>query len=515
MYLVALSLSSEMTRFAGGPKAFADSLRGGVEAMRPLRWPADRLDTLGGYLWYHNVTLFTLFLTIYAAVQGARAVRGGEDAHSLEEILATGWSRAAVIRDRAAGFAITLLLITVGVGLGIAASMAAAGEPDFGGSIISATAAGLCALVGYSLGLLLSQLTATSRAAAGMASIVITLLYLGTNTAGELGPLGAVRFISPFDYSYMSRALVPNFGFDAAASLILLLAAGLLVGLAAWAFQQRDYRSSLWARQVGAAPRREVRVQRPALRTIWTATLFRHRFGLVVWCLSAAAYSSLLAAMWPSVRDVWSSFESFASVAGGKAGISPSRQYLSLAAEIVTPIVAAYVVTQAAGWVADLDQGRVEAVLAGPVSWSKLVWERLVAAVVGVAALTVAALGALTLAAIAVGVDVDPAGLARTAVGCVLLGAALSSVAAIIVAALRTGVAVAALAAYVAASYLLGLLISYLTWPEWITKLSIFGAFGHPYLGWPAIGGTLVLLTLALGGALVAAATAERTPKVA
>ena len=95
MYLVALSLSSEMTRFAGGPKAFADSLRGGVEAMRPLRWPADRLDTLGGYLWYHNLTLFTLFLTIYAAVQGARAVRGAEDAHSLEEILATGWSRGS------------------------------------------------------------------------------------------------------------------------------------------------------------------------------------------------------------------------------------------------------------------------------------------------------------------------------------------------------------------------------------------------------------------------------------
>ena len=93
--------------------------------------------------------------------------------------------------------------------------------------------------------------------------------------------------------------------------------------------------------------------------------------------------------------------------------------------------------------------------------------------------------------------------------------ACLASVAAVIVAALRTGVAVAVLAVYVTASYLLGLLVSYLAWPDWVTRLSIFGAFGHPYLGWPAVGGTLVLLTLAVAGGLLAAAVAERTPKVA
>src|SRR5664279_1849949 len=46
------------------------------------------------------------------------------------------------------------------------------------------------------------------------------------------------------------------------------------------------------------------------------------------------------------------------------------QQYLSFAAQIVVPIVTAYVLTQAAGWVADLKQGRLELILAGPLSWA-------------------------------------------------------------------------------------------------------------------------------------------------
>ena len=46
-------------------------------------------------------------------------------------------------------------------------------------------------------------------------------------------------------------------------------------------------------------------------------------------------------------------------------------------------------------------------------------------------------------------------------------------------------------------------------------RLSVFTAFGHPYLRWPAWGSSLVLLGIAVVGALAGAALAERTPKVA
>ena len=165
MYAMAVALAEEMADYPGGPKALAASVRRGAEALRPMRWPAERLDTLGGYLTYHTMTLFTLFLSIYGAVQGARAVRAAEDGHSLEEVLAAGWSRTAVIRDRATGFFVTTLLIALGLGLGIAVSMAA-----------------------------------------GVSNVVVAVLYVATNLWDELGPFAAVRFVSPFYYANKSRA---------------------------------------------------------------------------------------------------------------------------------------------------------------------------------------------------------------------------------------------------------------------------------------------------------------------
>lgn len=515
MYLVALSLAEQMDGFPGGRAAFAESVRGGVEALRPLRWPADRLDTLGGYLWYHNMTLVTLFLSIYAAVQGARALRSAEERHALEEILATGRSRAAVVRDETVGFAATLALVTLGLGTGVAASMAAAGASDVGGSFVSVMAAGMCALVAFALGLAVSQVTATSRAAAGTASLLLTVLYVGTNVAGEIGPVGAVRFLSPFHYANASRAIVPGHHLDPAAMAVLLAMAAGLVAVAARAFERRDYGATLWATEERRPAAGPVVVQRPMLGAVWTATLLRSRLGLLAWSLAAAAYMSMVASLEPTVMDTWSAFQSWAGMGGGKEGIPPATQYMSLAGELVLPIIAAYVVTQAAAWTADLEQGRVEMLLAAPLSWSRLVRERLLAAAAGVGAITAAGLTGLTVAAAAVGAPVHPTGLLRLAVGCLLFGVALGAVGAVLVAFFRTGAAVTALGVFLAASWLLGLLVSYLSWPEWVNRLSVFGAVGHPYLQWPPVGGVLVLAVLAVGGALAGAATAERSPKVA
>jgi len=516
MYAMAIALASEMDRFPGGRQAFAESILMGAQAMRPLRWPAERLDTLGGYLTYHNLTLITFFLTVYAAVQGARAVRGSEEKHALEEILATGWSRVAVIRDRSLGFLVTLGLISLGLGLGVAFSMAVGGEPDFSGSLITMGAAGLCAMVGYCVGLFGSQLTRTSGIAAGVSALLLTALYVATNVWEELGLFGAVRFISPFYYANASRALVPGHGLDLPASAALVLMSAVLLGLAAWAFVRRDYGAPLWVRRVrpGRPGGRPVRVQRRMLGSVWTAILLRGRLGLLAWAWAAAVLSGLMALLQPAVMEAWSTFDFLGAMTGG-GGMPPETQYLSFSGEIVTSIIAAFVITQAAQWVADLAQGRVELILAGPVSWTRLVWERLLALVIGVAAITAGALAGLTLGAAAVAAELDASGLGRVAVACLLLGAALGAVAAVVVAALRSGASVTALAVYIGASYLLVYLVPLFDWPDWVNRLSVFSAFGHPYLEWPPLGGIAVLVSLAVAGGVLAAAIAERTPKVA
>lgn len=516
MYLIAIALAQEMAQFPGGADAFAASLRPGVEALRPMRWPADRLDTLGGYLTYHNVTLYTLFLSIYAAVQGSRAVRGAEEHHALEGMLATGWSRAAVVRDRALGFLLATGLISGGLGLGIAVSMYAGGEPDLVGSLIVMAASGLAAMAGYGLGMLVSQLTASARTASGISVLVLTVLYVGTNVWDQIGALGVLRFVSPFYYANASRALVPGLGADPLAMATLAMMALATLGLAALAFQHRDYGAALWHRRPAAEVRAAApRVQRPALRSLWSASLLRERVGVAVWAISAAAFSSLMVVLEPTVMDAWDAFKDYIGGGVSTAAASPQEQYLAFAGDVITPVVAAYVITQAAAWVADLEQGRVEVVLAAPVSWTRLVWERIAAVLFGTAVITVAGITALAVGASRIGLGLSAEGLGRLAVGCLLLGGAIGGVAAVVVAVARSGPAIPVLAVFLGTSYLLGLMAPLLEWPEWVGRLSVFTALGHPYLEWPSAEGALLLLGMFLPGVLLACAIAERTPKVA
>lgn len=517
MYAMGLAIATEMEDFPGGGRGLAASILPGAQAMRLMRWPAERIDTVGGYLTYHNVLLFAFLVAIYAAVQGARAVRGDEDRHVLEEILATGRPRRSVIRDRTLGFVLILSAICLALALGTAAALAGDDQPDLAGSLITMVALGLCAMVAYSLGLLVSQLTPTARSAAGLSSLILTILYLCTNVWDELGPLGAIRFVSPFYYFSFSRALVPGHGFDLAANATLILMSVIVLALASLAFERRDYGSSLWVRrQARQTSEREVTITgQRVLGSVWSATILRGRFGLLAWSASAAGVAGLLMFLEPTVMDMWSVFAKYMPGTAGYEGEFGEALYVSFSGEIVAPVIAAYVITQTAGWVGDLREGRVETVLAGPVSWTRLVLERLMACVLGIACIALGAVIGLVIGALAIDASLDAAGLGRLAAAVVLLGAALGAIAAVAVAIFRRGGAVVALGVFVGASYLVGYLSPIFEWPKWVARLNIFGAYGHPYVEWPAASDTVLLLAVAIVGCVIATAIAVRTPKVA
>jgi ABC-2 type transport system permease protein len=513
-----IALSTEMDDFPGGAAGLAASVMAGAEALRPMRWPAERLDTLGGYLTYHNVTLYTFFLAVYGVVQGARAIRGDEERGSLEEVLATGRSRLAVLRDRAAGFALVMIAICLGLALSVAAGLAVAGEPDLGGSLITIGTAGAVAMVAYALGMLAAQLLGSSRAAAGAGAAVLSVLYVATNMGERLGAAAVIRFLSPFHYANQSRALVPGYGLDAAASLMLLGLALVTLGLAGWAFTGRDYAAPLWVRHARARPARPVgqpaHMPHRMLGSVWSAMLRRSWVGLAIWTAAAAGLTAMMASMQPAVLDMWDKFDFISAMTGAMGASSTEEAYWSFAGEMITPVIAAYVITQASGWVADLAAGRVEMILAAPVTWTMLVLGRLVAVIAGVAVISLGALAGLAVGAAAVGSSLDAAGVARTVACAALLGAALGAVAAVVVAAVRRTAAVTVLAVIVGTMYLVSYLVPIFGWPEWLNRLSVFWAFGHPYLEWP-VAGTLVLVVMAVLGGTAAAAIAERTPKVA
>jgi ABC-2 type transport system permease protein len=311
--------------------------------------------------------------------------------------------------------------------------------------------------------------------------------------------------------------MVPDQGLDLVATAVLVGMALGLLWLGAAAFERRDYEAALWVRRPASQRPEEHRERVPTalLQSVWTAALRRGVFGLLAWAAGAAAISGTFAALQPSVMEVWTGLDYVAALVGGGAGVGVDDMYWAFVGEMMAPLLAAFVIVRASGWVADVAQGRVEMLLTTPVSWSRLVVERTVALVVGVLAITAVAVSSLIVGGLAVGASLDPKGLARLTAMCVLFGAALGGLAALVVSWVRRTAAVTLLAAVVAASYMLTLLAALFDWPSWLNRLSVFWAFGHPYLELPPTSALVVLLALAVGGTLLAAQVAERTPKVA
>jgi ABC-2 type transport system permease protein len=135
----------------------------------------------------------------------------------------------------------------------------------------------------------------------------------------------------------------------------------------------------------------------------------------------------------------------------------------------------------------------------------------------GAGVVTAGAIGGLVAGALAAGVGLRWLGLLWLAADTLLLAGALGGVASLVVAWLRGAGAVTVLAILTAASYLLVYLVRLFAWPDWVVRLSVFGAYGDPYIEIPPWSGLAVLTTLAVAvlGTLTAAAIAQRSPKTA
>ena len=514
MVFMGLALNEEMASFPGGPQALAASVTPAAEAMRVLRWPADHLETLGGYLTFHNVMLVSGFLCLYAGMQGARVVRGPEERHSLETVLSTGWSRTAYLLDRSFGFLLALIAISAGVAAGIAITLAMVDQPDARGSLITMLSVCLGSLLAFSLGALVSQLTASGRSAAGITSIILVAMYLANNAVDDGDTLGWIRYVTPFHWVNQSRALVPGEDLNPAAMLVLAGASIVLLGAAAWAFTRRDYGAALLRRRARATAAHAVSSFRLRwwLHAPWIAGIRQHALGLIAWAAASAAFAGLMIALQPAAMTVFEQFSYYLGMVGG-TGTSAEAMYMTFATDVIAPIVAAYAITRSASWVADLGQGRVEMLLSSPMSWTRLVLERLLATGLGVAVILTATLGTLWLGSLTIEAEVSLPAIARVCAMSLILALAVGALAAVAVAALRSTVAVTLLAVYVGFAYLLTWLIPMFGWPTWTEQLSIFMAFAHPYREWPA-GGSVLLLAIGIVGTIAACVLAERSPKV-
>lgn len=513
-YGEALGLNKELQNFSGGPKAFAALMKPAIEAMRPLRWPADRLDTLAGYLSFHNITFFTVFLCLYAVVQGAKTVRGYEDSHVMELVLAAGTSRIRVLIDRSIGFGGTIFIISIGLGVGTGLAMAACDQPNWYGSIMIFIAAGVAAFLAFSISLCVSQLSRTHKSAAGMVTIALVILYVINNVAEEIGVVGKLRYLSPTYYANLSRPLIPGFEMHWASLGALILVSTVFIFVSARLFLLRDIGAGLLHRiQPAATPTNENFQFTP--RRFWLSSIQRGWIALLSWTLGTAAFAAMLIFLEPNVAKNWEILKWLGVSDQSNFEISMQRQYIAFAASLIPPFISGYVIQHSANWVNELKQGRVEMYLSTPLSSAKLIFERVLAAAFGAVVIATASLVVLIVGASMIDLPIDTFGMFRVWVLSSACAVSMSVIACITVALVPRREAVVVLATYVTVSYVMTYIAAVLGWSIWFQRLSIFYAFGSPYQAWPSLANSAIITVMAIPGFYLATLFAERSPKTA
>lgn len=509
---MVLSLAKELDEFPGGAEALARVLGPSVEAFKPLRWPAERLDTLGGYFTYHNATLITMFLAVYAVVQGAKSIRTLEERHSMDLFLATGISRTRLLAVRSASSAILLAVVAAGIAAGTAVAFVLAGEPDTGGAFITFLAAWCAAVMCFALAQLLSQFTANAKLAWGIGSTVLIGLYVLGNSAEEFGPFEFVQVLSPFFYTNLSRAMVPGVEAHWLSMAGMLAVAVVATAASAWFLERRDLDAAYGARRAHGH-RHAARPRSRTAGSLWADGLLHGWVSIVAWAASTAALTGMMIGLEPAAMDAWEYFDVLLPEASA-TDVDRVAEYIALSASLMIPLISGYVVAQSAKWTADFTSGRVGLLLAAPVTWTRVLATRIAITMLGTAVIAAASVAALLIVAAAVEVEVDPAGVGRLLVVALALGLAMSALAAIATVVFKNRGAVVALAVYLGAAYLLTFVVPMLEWPEWLTRLSVFHAFGNPYLEWPTLAQATVIIALAGPGLLLAFVLTARSRKV-
>jgi ABC-2 type transport system permease protein len=455
------------------------------------------MNTPEGYITFRYMeTTLPLLLSIWPILAGARLVRGEEERGTMDVLLATSQSRARLLLSKVGALAIALLVIAVLFALGVMAGEAAlgGGHVDFVRALLAGlNLSGLAFFFGM-VALLISQLTASRRTAAGWASGLL-LLFLLLNMTGREVSGSWLPYLSPFYYYNLNRPLLPGFPDQPLAALFLLgLSVLCLVGSTVL-FVRRDIGGSAFESQRESASGTESalrslsRAEREvSTRAVSLHTLFAEGWSSFWWLLGIVAFCAGLLFLTPGIQKAFNQAVQQTPWLVRYLSDTPTTTNAALLGTIVFAFVPAVVVilalTLALKWPSDLENGRLELIFSTPQSRPRVLLERFGANVLVVLLAPVLTWLALTIGAQIANLTVDQGRLLAASFS--MLPPALIAMGLIYALAgrLRYGAVLGIATAYLVLSYLQESLEGNIQFPGWVMSLSIFHLYGSPiFLG--------------------------------
>ncbi len=461
------------------------------------------VDTLGGFISWHYGAYFALLAGLWSILALSGTLAGEMRRGSLEFAVVTPRSRRAVALEKLAGHVAAMVVATAL----LAVLTWATGQAfrKFDGDAITAGAAAafaagiaLRALIAGSIAFAIAPVLGRG-AAAGIAGGAMLAAYLLNSYRAVVPVFDGLANLGWFAWT---RHHVPLAGQDDWPALgLVALASAVLLIVGVEAFARRDLGVTSGIR-TPRLPRILLGVRGPVGRSLGELlpTALWWGIGLGLYGLVMALSSTSFIA---ELRRSPGVLEAFQAMIPG-IDLATSAGFLQFVfIDMGLALVGLAGATFVAAWASDESSGRLELLLATPLTRSRWV----LAGSAGIA-LAVAVTVGIVAAAMAVGIASTGDDPVRPAIGLTavaLYGAAMAGIGIAVGGLTRPALAASTVVAVTVGTFLLQILAPALRMPDWVQQLALSNHMGRPLVGdWDPVG-IAACLVLAIGGALLGA----------
>lgn len=490
MGLVVVSPMASVSTLLATPQARAQL----VSLAATFAWNADvvAVDTIGGYATF-KIGIFIFLIAVWPLLAASRMLRGEEDRGALDALLSLPRARVAVAWEKLAALWTALLAMGLLIGL-----LVFAGGQKFGGGfglgdalLFGLNLALLCAVIG-GVALLISQFTQEAGPAAGWTAGSL-LIFIVLDMVHRVIPNSEwISRLSPIYYYNRSKPLVPGYGTNLGAMLLLLALALVLSSVAVWLFARRDVGGTVplprWLRLPERPASRALPVGDWSVRSVYARSLGMIAMPALWWTLGIAGFAAWMIFAVQQMESRLSSLFSSSpavmnlikNIGGGDASVNAG--FLSAMFVLLPLFLMAFAVTQVNGWSADEQDGRLELLLATPQRRLGVLFARFAALASAIVFIGVLTLLASAGAAAAAGLQLEAGNLAAATLGMIPLGLLIAAIGYLASGWLRTAADTGLLSFLLLIWFFISFIGPELKWPDATLRLSPFYYYGTPLL---------------------------------
>jgi len=481
----------EVNKLIGSLPASMVNLFGDATLLGP------KLGTLGGYMSWKYGSIFMLGTALWSILALSGTLAGETRRGSLDFVAAGPFGKRRIAVEKVAAHLTMLWLAMAFVAILIFISSNAFGDAALGdqiplvGSIAFALLCGFIAMCFGGLAFALAPILGRAGSAA-VAGLVMVVLWVVSGL--DIG--GPLVNVSPF---FWTEDHIPLAGFYDWPGLFAVLVVGVvLLAVGVEAFSRRDLGVTANV-SLPSLPDQVLGVQGPIARAFGEQLPRALAWGLGLG-LMGALMASLVGSFAKQIGGDTSLTTTFATIFPGY-DFATAGGWLQLYVALFYIAAGLAAATFVSKWASDETDGRLEEILASPLSPARWVTSGGIAAIGAVVLMTVIVALAIGLGATAGGAAAGDALLGSASLG--LYAIAIVGVGVAVGGLWRTSVAAEIAALVVVATYLIDLLAPALKLPDWVHQLALTAHLGQPMIGQWDVVGIIACVVVAVGGVLL------------